>query len=624
MSPAAVLIALLASLNGGSQVAPLPPLPPQVVPSDSRATGRSGDSLGGGSLGINGALQQARWQLSGSATAPSQLWLPLEVLQNQLGLESRSLATGGLRLSWFGRERDVPLAGLRHLNDEVAIDAAGLLREAGVTIAVAGDRLNLTLPATQLLGVRSSTTAGQRRIVLDLADRALIRRDGERLWLSLLSSPAQQAELRRLGLSVQQSSTALGLQTLASPPQRLLTLGDPARIVIDLPPGPSAAREGDGAAATQPVRPDDARLLALLGRDLSWDQQVHGGVRMNAVRLDPRNRALVLRPLTRSGGMEGLSSLQQLAAREDALVAINGGFFNRVKKLPLGALRVEGRWLSGPILGRGVMAWSTGAMPRFGRLSLDDWISDPLGNRRPIALINSGYVQRGLSRYNADWGNSYRALSGEERALVIQNGRVVRLWSSGELDQGVPLRPGETLVVARGDAELPWPIGTSLTITARSSDPLADAPFVIGGGPLLLQNGQIVLNGSLENFSSSFLEQGAPRTVIASDGAQLWLITLEGIGSAGPSLVEAADLLRRLGLKEALNLDGGSSTGLVLGGVMTVKGRGVAGAVHHGLGLVPAAAGLCQNDPRRPSAALHADCQSDLSSSRGARPALLP
>ena len=614
MPPAAVLLALLASLHTGRPLVPPPPLPPQIVPGDGRTAGRSGASLG-----LNGELQQARWQLSGSTTDPSQLWLPLEVLQNQLGVQSRSLASGGLQLNWFGRERDVPPDGLRPLDDEVAIDAAALLRDAGVTIAVTGDRLSLTLPPTRLLDVRSSSTAEARRIVLDLAGQALVRRDGERLWLSLLSTPAQQSELNRLGLTVQQTNTALGVQMRSSAPPRLLTLGDPARIVIDLAPGPAAA-----AQPAQPAQPDDPRLLALLGRDLHWDQQVHGAIRLNAVRLDPRNRTLELRPLTRSGGMEGLSSLQQLAAREDALVAINGGFFNRVKKLPLGALRVEGRWLSGPILSRGVVAWSPGTMPRFGRLSLNEAIIDPDGNSRPISLINSGYLQRGLSRYTADWGPTYRALSGDERALVIQNGRVVRLWNSGELDQGVPLRSGEILVVARGGTELPWEVGTTLTITARNRDPLAEAPFVIGGGPLLLQNGRIVLNGSLEKFSSSFLEQGAPRTVVASDGTQLWLITLEGIGNAGPSLGETANLLRRLGLKEALNLDGGSSTGLVLGGVMTVKGRGVAGAVHHGLGLVPATAQACRPDARRDGSAPLGDCQSEQSLSRGARAAPLP
>jgi exopolysaccharide biosynthesis protein len=54
----------------------------------------------------------------------------------------------------------------------------------------------------------------------------------------------------------------------------------------------------------------------------------------------------------------------------------------------------------------------------------------------------------------------------------------------------------------------------------------------------------------------------------------------------GPTLAETAVLLQRLGLRDALNLDGGSSTGLVMGGNHTVKGRGVASVVHNGLGLV--------------------------------------
>jgi len=55
-------------------------------------------------------------------------------------------------------------------------------------------------------------------------------------------------------------------------------------------------------------------------------------------------------------------------------------------------------------------------------------------------------------------------------------------------------------------------------------------------------------------------------------------------------LAETARLLRAAGLRDALNLDGGSSTGLVMGGRHTVRGRGVVSGVHNGLGLVPKAA----------------------------------
>jgi hypothetical protein len=284
--------------------------------------------------------------------------------------------------------------------------------------------------------------------------------------------------------------------------------------------------------------------------------------------------------------MEGLSSLVQLARTHDALVAINGGFFNRVRKLPLGALKDGGRWLSGPILNRGVVGWEAGGLPRFGRLRLNEWLTDPQGRRWPLVVLNSGYVQKGLSRYTADWGPWYRALSGEETAVLLRDGVVRQRFLGTELQRGVPLRGQDTLVVARGGLQLPWGEGESLRISTAFSDSIGDASNVVGGGPLLLQNGRLVLNGQVEGFSPSFLRQGAPRTVIGSDGDRVWFITLEGVDDAGPTLTQTANLLRSMGLRDALNLDGGSSTGLVMGGSHTVKGRGVAGSVHHGLGLV--------------------------------------
>ncbi len=326
----------------------------------------------------------------------------------------------------------------------------------------------------------------------------------------------------------------------------------------------------------------------MVGRSLRWDRLVRDGVRINAVRIDPRTAPLQLRPLVRPGPMEGLSSLTQLAGQTQAVVAINGGYFNRVRRLPLGALKRDGRWLSGPILGRGVAAWSGRELPSFGRLRLEEWVSGSGGPRLPIVVVNSGFVQRGVSRYTADWGPVYRALSGSETALLLgADGQVLRRLSSPELAQGAAIRPGETLLVGRGGVTLPWAPGNRLELSSRPSEALGAKPQVVGGGPLLLQGGRVVLNGAAETFSASFLRQGAPRTVLGSDGREVWLITLEGVNDSGPTLGKAAQLLLGLGLRDALNLDGGSSTGLVLGGSHQVKGRGVAGSVHNGVGLVP-------------------------------------
>jgi len=357
-------------------------------------------------------------------------------------------------------------------------------------------------------------------------------------------------------------------------------------VVLDLPAAGNAAEARDST-------PIDPRLQALLGRGLKWDRQERqlpgGRMRITSVRLDPRRAPVVLRTLNRGDGMEGLSSLTELARSRDALVAINGGYFNRVRRLPLGAIKNQGEWLSGPILNRGVVAWEPHSLPRFGRLRLEESLVNRQGRTWPLMVVNSGYVQRGISRYTSAWGPYYRPLSGTETAALLRGGVVQGRLDSPTLAGGVALRPGDSLLVARGGAELPWSEGEALTLISRPSDPIGQASNVIGGGPLLLQDGRIVLNGMVEGFGAAFLSQGAPRTVIGSDGTELWLVTVEGVDQDGPTLQDTALLLQQLGLRDALNLDGGSSTGLVMGGNQAVRGRGVAGRVHHGLGLVPGA-----------------------------------
>ena len=103
---------------------------------------------------------------------------------------------------------------------------------------------------------------------------------------------------------------------------------------------------------------------------------------------------------------------------------------------------------------------------------------------------------------------------------------------------------------------------------------------------LLLNQGKVVLNGKAERFSSAFMRQKAPRSVVGSDGERIWLLAVEGQGNAGPTLRETAELMQKLGLKQALNLDGGSSTRLMVRHQGRSSGRGFGAAIHNGLGIV--------------------------------------
>ena len=86
----------------------------------------------------------------------------------------------------------------------------------------------------------------------------------------------------------------------------------------------------------------------------------------------------------------------------------------------------------------------------------------------------------------------------------------------------------------------------------------------IGGGPVLLQNGKIeIFNIEELKFSGKAINDKHPRTAIGyTDDGRLLILVIQGRfpGIAeGVSLIQEANILKELGCKEAMNLDGGGS-----------------------------------------------------------------
>ncbi len=106
-------------------------------------------------------------------------------------------------------------------------------------------------------------------------------------------------------------------------------------------------------------------------------------------------------------------------------------------------------------------------------------------------------------------------------------------------------------------------------------------------GPLLVNNQQIVLNGAGEQFSAAFNTQKASRSAIGttSQGKIIIAAVHRRVGDRSPTLTEMAQLMQRLGATDALNLDGGSSTSLVLGDQLIDRPPATAARVHNGLGI---------------------------------------
>ena len=558
------------------EVLPVSPPPPPSPPALLQLV--ESPVSDGDQLLINGQPLPVRWRFEPGN--PDRLWLPLDLLEAELGVEAKRIAGGNLELSWFGQEQTVSTGEQISLDDEVAVEVGALLRGGGMRLQLepgsdGNTQLALQLPAPRFLRLRESIREGSQRLVLDLSGPTLLPRSDGQLQLPLSNPTAAARALRQRGLEagIDGWRVLLPIEGWSQ-----FSLGRPARLVLD---------ERSYQLAPMAKRPQP---LLPAGSGLQMEQRRLGirrqNYRVSFVRFDPTAETFNLVPLSRQN-MVGLGSLLGLARSQGAVAAINGGFFNRIQALPLGGLRDDSDWLSGPILDRGAIAWAPQELPRFSRVRLNETLVSDAGERIALNAINSGWVSKGVAQYNSLWGPRYQAITGREEAVLVQGQTVARRFNHAELRRGVGLRRGETLVVARGGVPLPLKAGDGVSLErAMVPKAFADLPNLIQGGPLLLNQGKVVLNGKAERFSSAFMRQKAPRSVVGSDGELIWLLAVEGQGNAGPTLRETAELMQKLGLKQALNLDGGSSTRLMVRNGGRSSGRGFGAAIHNGLGIV--------------------------------------
>ncbi|WP_193197846.1 phosphodiester glycosidase family protein [Nostoc sp. MG11] len=380
-------------------------------------------------------------------------------------------------------------------------------------------------------------------------------------------------------VEVVKNQTIIRLSVPFGQSPQISTIANPNRLVID-------------------IRPD-----ALEQRDITWAPGLRwqqrfvklGADRFPVVSLEvnPDKFGLMLKPVwTNPDTLAGTAPLIQTAQRYLAVAAINGGYFNRNNRLPLGAIRRDGQWLSGPILNRGAIAWNDSGQFYFGRLTLVETLTTANNLRLPILFLNSGYVQSGIARYTPAWGTTYTPLTDNEIILVVQKDQVTNQLPGGKAGNTIfPIPQDGYLLTLRGNVattSLQLPVGTTVRITSATAP--ADFnrhPHIVGAGPLLLQDRQIVLDAKGEKFSDAFIAEKAIRSGICTTATGTLMITAvhNRAGGYGPSLAEHAQLMKLLGCVNALNLDGGSSTSLYLGGQLLDRSPSTAARVHNGIGI---------------------------------------
>lgn len=351
-----------------------------------------------------------------------------------------------------------------------------------------------------------------------------------------------------------------------------------------------------------------------------------GPLFVNYARIDLQQPGVTIRPVLASGGRE---PVHKMAVREGALLAVNGIYFGPGGQ-PLGLVIIDGKLISPPYFNRtafglfadgdiridNVAFTGTVHVLRHKRVSPVDadvaaapGLSSRSGEKEPIKepITGESLMCHGgaLSKHEEMGHQSLPFSEGEEQweiagvnriryvdELIVYTPEHGPTTGTNEFGYEVLVRGGQVIGTAKGNAPIP-PDGYVLSGHGKAADWLRTLEIgeyieaswhlqpdwlkqgvvhALGGGPRLLRAGKINITGTEERFRKDITQGRAPRTALGVTAqGELLLVTVNGRQnniSIGMTLEELARLMQRLGAVEAMNLDGGGSSTMVVRGIV--------------------------------------------------------
>lgn len=267
-------------------------------------------------------------------------------------------------------------------------------------------------------------------------------------------------------------------------------------------------------------------------------------------------------------------SVQTLAKKHQAIAAINGGFFKGVPwdGMPSGILKIDHAWYGLPTLPRAAIGWSPTTV-----------LIDQLLTTATITVREQTFQIDGLNRsrqshecvlYSPLFSTSTQTKDGLE-AIIIDN-TLIELREGGNC----PI-PSNGNVLSLGPEQVTtfWknlprnsPVKIQISVLPQNSKPSRIQwdffPHIVGGTPLLIHEGRMIKDFSSEKTRATFLSNRHARTAVGILPNGHWLFVVVDGGnlriSRGATMLELAQLMFNLGCKDALNMDGGGSSTMVL------------------------------------------------------------
>jgi hypothetical protein len=204
----------------------------------------------------------------------------------------------------------------------------------------------------------------------------------------------------------------------------------------------------------------------------------------------------------------------------------------------------------------------------------------------PVEDLNNTYTTSGLMLFTGLMGAPVPAYTTRPLVLVdlTEPGPRINRTAKGVvtdvLTTGTAVPTSVSVLLAYNhDVPNAMPsVGAEVAIESALDNHDGSVAQAVGGGPRLVHRGRnsVSRDWSREGVGREFTNLRHPRTAIGFSRSQqtLWWVIADGRQpgySVGISLSDLADHLVRLGVDEAINLDGGGSSAMVAGGKVLNK-----------------------------------------------------
>jgi len=267
--------------------------------------------------------------------------------------------------------------------------------------------------------------------------------------------------------------------------------------------------------------------------------------------------------------MKNLTTVKKLATENNTSAAVNGDFFawksgENGKGSVMGAVMNDGKLLSSTSETDGMYTF---AIDKFNKLICEHIktnivLTAPNGETLTIKHLNKYDSLAEPVIYTSAFSKVTDGSYDNILEVVIENGIVTEMRRDME---GVEI-PENGYVIRHLPEFNPFlidnlKVGDSVDIEFDANVELSEYQTMTGGGTMLVTQGQLAK--ITHNVSGT-----NPRTVIACDETRtkLYLITVDGRkgNATGYTLPQLAEYLLEIGMYDAMNLDGGGSTTMVI------------------------------------------------------------